>query len=266
MQAKRDAFYSIKAKAEERHAEILIYDEIGPANFWVDTVDAKSLVKDLQELDVDTIDIRLNSPGGDVFDGVAIYNALRDHPAKVRVKVDGFAASIASVIMLAGDERVIGQGAQVMIHDPWGFSMGGAADMRKYADLLDGIRESIVDIYTDRTGMDRETLTAAMANETWYGADAALEAGFATGVSGGTEDAAIKAVAKFDERVAARFQHVPERIAAALRLSPDEVAPALELTFSDPSATSSADSSPAAIVASDIDPEHEKRVRELLTR
>lgn len=255
-----NSFYSITAKADSSHAEILIYDEIGPANFWADTVDAKSFVKELQALDVETITLRINSPGGDVFDGVAIYNALVDHPAAVKVKVDGLAASIASVIMLAGDERHVGTGAQVMIHDPWTFAMGEAADLRKTADLLDSIRETILDIYEERTSMSRDDLATQMSAESWYAGAAAVEAGFATVVDDEPEAKAVKAIAKFDERVAARlhFEHVPERVAAALRTPPAEIDQPVE-------ASAAASSTVTTVSTDDGSDEHAVRVRELLT-
>src|SRR5690349_12923000 len=107
MAKRQGAGYTINAKAGDSRAEILIYDEIGPLNFWYPTVDAKSLVRELKDLDVEQIDVRINSPGGDVFDGHAIHNALERHPARVTTFVDGLAASIASVIALAGDQVVM---------------------------------------------------------------------------------------------------------------------------------------------------------------
>lgn len=219
--AEKRAFYNIKSQDEERHAEILIYDEIasGCIAEVLGLVSAKQFVRDLQDLDVDTITLRINSPGGDVFDGVSIYNALVDHPAKVTVKVDGLAASIASVIMLAGDERHVGTGAMVMIHNPWCMSMGEAKDFRKSAQLLDDIRDSILDVYEERTGSSRDDLAAAMGEETWYSAKDALAIGFATVVDEEPEEQAVRNIARFDERVAARhrFEHIPDRVAAALR-------------------------------------------------
>lgn len=258
-------FYSIKAKADERHAEILIYDEIasGPWADMLGLVSAKTFVRDLQALDVDTITLRINSPGGDVFDGVAIYNTLRDHDARVTVKVDGLAASIASVIMLAGDERIIGDGAQVMIHEPWTMALGESKDLRKTAELLDGIRDSILDVYEARTGTSRAVFADAMAEETWYSAAEAIDAGFATAVEG-DESEAVAAIARFDERVAARmhYRHVPERVAAALRTP----IASLPEPPTEPAETAPADSSAAVTVPNDMDSDaHSRRVRELLT-
>lgn len=259
-------WYTIRnaAASDERHAEILIYDEIagGPWAEMFGLVSAKQFVRDLQALDVDSITLRVNSPGGDVYDGVAIFNALVDHPAKVTVKVDGLAASIASVIMLAGDERHIGTGAEVMIHNPWTFAMGEADDLRKTAGRLEEIRESILDVYEQRTTMSRAVAAAFMDDEKWFGASAALEAGFATQVDAEPEADAVRNIARFDERVAARmqFRHVPDRVAAALR------APAAEAPAVEPIEASPAVSSQGVIVPSDMDSdEHTLAVRRLLT-
>jgi ATP-dependent Clp protease protease subunit len=268
MAAHKRSFYNIK-QSDERHAEILIYDEIagGPWAEMLGLVSAKQFVRDLQELDVDTITLRLNSPGGDVYDGVAIFNALVDHPAKVRVKVDGLAASIASIIMLAGDERIVGMGAEVMVHNPWTFAMGESDDLRKTADRLDEIRESILDVYEQRTTMSREDAASFMDDETWFRAGDALEHGFATVVEEQPEEAAVRNIARFDERVAARmkFRHVPERVAAALRAGDEDEQPDPEpaAPVADPVP---ADSSATPTVPNDMDSDaHNRRVRELLT-
>lgn len=261
--AEKRAFYNIAAQDDERHAEILIYDEIasGCIADVLGLVSAKTFVRELQALDVDTITLRINSPGGDVFDGVSIYNALVDHPAKVTVKVDGLAASIASVIMLAGDERHVGTGAMVMIHNPWCMTMGESKEMRKTAQLLDDIRDSILDVYEERTGTSRDELAAAMGDETWYSAKDALAIGFATVVDEEPEDKAVQNIARFDERVAARhrFEHVPDRVAAAFR------AP-VSAPVGEPDANERAVSSSAHTVSSDMDSEaHTEWLRMILT-
>jgi ATP-dependent protease ClpP protease subunit len=266
----RMSWYTIRnAATDDRHAEILIYDEIagGPWAEFLGLVSAKQFVKDLQALDVDRITLRVNSPGGDVYDGVAIFNALVDHPAKVTVKVDGLAASIASVIMLAGDERMIGTGAEVMVHNPWTFAMGEAADLRKTAQRLEEIRESILDVYEQRTTMSRDDAAQFMDEETWFRASDALEHGFATALEDEPEEAAVKNIARFDERVAARmqFRHVPERVAAALR-TPLAPLPADGPAPTTPDVVVPADSSAGVTVPNDMDSDaHTRRVRELLT-
>jgi len=157
-------------------AEILIYDEIDP--FW--GTGAKDFAEGLKALGaVTTIHVRINSPGGDVFDGVAIYNQLAQHSAKVIIHVDGLAASIASVIAMAGDEIHLAENALMMIHDPWSFTGGTAADLRAMADLLDTVATTIVTTYAARTGRDAEDIRAMMAAETWMDATEALDQGFA---------------------------------------------------------------------------------------
>ena len=145
-------------RAEKASAEILIYEDIGEG-FFTSGVTAQCFLKELRALgEVNHLDIRINSNGGSVFDGVAIYNALRQHPASKTVHVDGIAASIASIIAMAGDEIHMGQGAYMMIHDPSGLAMGTAEQMRETANLLDGIKAQLVDIYTSRTGIEADAI------------------------------------------------------------------------------------------------------------
>ncbi len=158
-------------------AEILIYDEIGG---WDDGVNAQSFLDELAALgDVDRITLRLNSPGGDVFDGVAIYNALLNHPAAVDVRVDGLAASAASFIAQAGDTIGMEHASQMMIHDASGFACGNEADMLEAADLLGRISNTIADIYAARAGGDPDQWRTVMRGEQWYSADEAVTAGLA---------------------------------------------------------------------------------------
>lgn len=157
-------------------AEVFIYGDIGG---WWDGVQAEQFAKDLSGLDVSTINVRLNSPGGLVFDGVAIYNALVQHKARVVVHIDGIAASIASVIAMAGDEIRIAEGAHVMIHKPWSFVVGDATSMRKEADVLDELEGGLVDIYAARTENERDQLETWVAAETWFRGQKAVDEGFA---------------------------------------------------------------------------------------
>ena len=123
--------------------EIWLYDQVGEGFFG--GMSAKTFNDELNKLGkVDTINLRINSPGGSVFDGVAIYNTLKRHPARLEVDVDGIAASIASVIAMAGDEIRMAANSMMMIHDPYGMSMGNSDEMRKTADLLDQIKGTIV--------------------------------------------------------------------------------------------------------------------------
>jgi ATP-dependent Clp protease protease subunit len=156
-------------------ATVYLYDVI---DSWFG-VDAQEFVRELAALDVETIHVRINSPGGSVFDGMAIYNALKQHRAEIVTHVDGLAASAASVIALAGDEVRMGTGAFLMIHNAWGMAIGDADEMRQMADTLEKINGSLVGIYATRTGMDAEEVQALMDAETWFTAEEAIEAGLA---------------------------------------------------------------------------------------
>lgn len=166
--------YEIRAAAGNAEVtEILIYDEIG---FW--GIMAADFVRDLQMVTTPKILVRLNSPGGDVFDGLAIFNALVAHPAEVQVHIDGLAASMASVIMLAGDTVTAAESAFVMIHNPWSIVIGDAAEMRQMADLLDKVGGQIVSLYAGNTGKDIAAIADWMSAETWFTAAEAKSAGF----------------------------------------------------------------------------------------
>lgn len=162
------------AKAKAAAAEILIYDEIG----WLG-VTAEDFVRDLSALEADRINVRINSPGGSVFGGRAIYNALRTHPAEITTFVDSLAASVASTIVQAGDYRVMVQHSEMMIHDAMGIAIGNAEDMEEYAGLLRKESAMIADIYAERSGKPRAIFTALMKAETWFDHNEAVEAGLA---------------------------------------------------------------------------------------
>jgi ATP-dependent Clp endopeptidase proteolytic subunit ClpP len=165
-------WYRIENLASSGSAEVYIYDEISP---WGITAD--SFVQELRAIAADKIDLHINSPGGDVFDAVAIYQGLRNHPAEVTVYVDSLAASSASFIAMAGDRRIIGPHGTLMIHDAWGFAMGNAADMAKLAGDLDRVSDNIASIYASRSGGDVATWREAMRAETWYSATEAVAVG-----------------------------------------------------------------------------------------
>lgn len=178
LQNRTTDWYRIQAKAGETPA-LYIYDEIG---YFGDS--AKDLVNELKAVQGDRLDVHLNSPGGDIFDGLAIYQALKDHPAAVTMHIDGLAASIASVIAQAGDRIVMAPKASLMIHDGWTMSVGNAADMRKTADLLDKQSDIIASVYADRSGQPADFWRARMAEDTWFNAEEALEAGLVDEIEG----------------------------------------------------------------------------------
>lgn len=170
-------WFRIENKKDDE-TDVYIYDEIG---FWGTT--AQDFATALQAVDAKTINLHLNSPGGEVFDGVAIYNTLLDHKAKVIVYVDGLAASAASFIAQAGDEVIMGKGSTMMIHDASGLAWGNADELRDTAKILDQLSDTIAGLYADRAGGTSEEWRAIMKAEAWYNATEAVEAGLADKVS-----------------------------------------------------------------------------------
>lgn len=207
--AERD-WYHVNAKTgDQRRAEVHIYDDIG----WMGT-SAKDLARELKTLDVDEIELHLNSPGGDAWDGIAIYNTLRDHKASVSVVVDGVAASAASVIAMAGDTVRMNRGAQLMIHDAWGLVIGNADDMTEAAAMFDKISDGMAEIYASRAGGTVAEWREAMAAESWYTAAEAVDAGLADEL---VETDPPKAQARWD-LAAFAFAHAGRSAAPAPRI------------------------------------------------
>lgn len=172
-------FWNFKIKAGSRVAEIYIYNVIG-RDFYDEAVSAKKFVNELNDLKgVEELHVRINSPGGSVFEGLAIYNALLRFEGKVITHVDGLAASMASAVFMAGEERYMGESTMLMIHDPWTAAMGNAADFRRLADLLDKTKEGLVGAYL-RGASDKDEVSKLMSEETWFTASEAVEKGFAT--------------------------------------------------------------------------------------
>jgi len=165
-------WYRIEAKDDDNNAEIIIYDVVGwPYN------DAFDLIRNLGTIKAKNISVRINSPGGDVFDGVAIFNALKEHPAHVTTKIEGLAASIASIIALAGDEVQAHKNAMYMVHDPWVLAAGNQYDLREIADILGKIGGNMLDIYYDKSNIGKRELKQMMKDETWFTAAEAKDRG-----------------------------------------------------------------------------------------
>ena len=201
-------WFNIVNKADK--SEIWIYEQIGE-DFWSGGgITAKSFQKELATIKSSQIDLHINSPGGEIFDGITIYNLIKQHPANVTTYIDGLAASIASVIAMAGNEIYMAENALMMIHNPWGFAMGDSDEMRKTADLLDKIKESLIVAYNSKSGMKDEEIQSLMAEETWMSAQEAMDYGFVDEI---TESMDLAACAKFVPLMQkAKFKHIPEEI------------------------------------------------------
>jgi len=198
-----------RIRAARKTAEIRIYEEIGA---W--GITAKQFADDLAALgDLTAINVRINSPGGDVFEALAIHNALQRHPAKVTTYIDGLCASAATIIALAGDETHMVSNGMYMIHEPWTFAGGDAEAMQKSADLLNTTAEQIVSMYARKTGLTADELRAKMQSETWMTAQEALDEGFVDVI-----DEPLRVAAKAHDL--SRFTHPPTMTKEAAMADP----------------------------------------------
>ena len=234
-------WYRIEAAAKagtKVRAKVHIMDAIGG---WFG-IRASDFVREVNDLDVDEIELHLNSPGGGVWDGMAIMNALRAHRAAVEVHIDGIAASIASIIAMAGDEVVMSRGSQMMIHNASTITWGDSAQLRKDAAILDKSDENMAGIYAAKAGGEPADWRALMAAETWYNAGEAVSAGLAdrTDDSEDTEAAEAKfdlsmyayagraaapAPLKREDVAHARATYPAEGFSALLRMAAGQAAP-----------------------------------------
>ncbi len=168
----RPEWYKIEASANDQ-AEILVYDVIGwPYN------DAGDLVRYVNSLGDKDILVRLNTPGGDVFDGMAIFNSLANHKGKVTIRIEALAASMGSVLAMAGKEIQAYSNTMMMIHDPWIYTAGNQYELREMADLLEKISGNMLDVYAGRSKIGKREMKEIMKAETWYTAKEAKEKGF----------------------------------------------------------------------------------------
>jgi ATP-dependent Clp endopeptidase proteolytic subunit ClpP len=168
----------IKDYTDGTPARVDIYDEIG-WSFWDEGITASSVAAQLQAIEAPSIELHINSPGGDVFDGIAILNLFRAFDKPIDVVIDGVAASAASFIAQCGDTVTAMPQSQMMIHDASGICLGNAADMTEMAELLDHMSQNIADVYAMRSGVPADEWRTAMKAETWYSADEAVAAGLA---------------------------------------------------------------------------------------
>ncbi|WP_448196703.1 ClpP-like prohead protease/major capsid protein fusion protein [Pseudomonas putida] len=176
-------WYTLRASSQRGVVDLMLYGEIGA---W--GISANQFARDLKALgDVSQINLHVHSPGGDVFEGMAMYNLLRNHPARVEGTVDGLAASMGSVILMAANVIRIPENAMIMVHRPWGIQGGDAEEMRRYADLLDKVEDSLVAAYTNKTGKTADEVKTLLAAETWMTGAEAVELGFADELVGALE-------------------------------------------------------------------------------
>lgn len=207
MQARQP--FRIEARANQNDVtEIDIYGPIGPYG-----VSADAFAKILGDVNTSLVIVNLNSPGGDVFDGVAIYNELVRHSARVEINVMGLAASAASVIAMAGDKITMHTGAHMMIHNAWTIAVGDTQELTKTAQLLAKIDKSLAKTYAERTGNGVADIADMMNDETWFDAEEAVEAGFADEIA---EDEEADAEARFD---LSAFKNVPRSLVAKRKRS-----------------------------------------------
>lgn len=171
--------FAVAHDEEKNESTLTIYGVIGDS-WWDDSTSAADVDNALKTVGSNDLIIHLNSPGGDAFDGIAIYNRLKKHEGKVIVHVDGWACSAASVIAMAADELIMGAGAMIMIHEASTIVWGTKNAFRKEADLLEKLEDGIIDIYMTKSKVDREEIKNMVDNETWFSANEAIEIGFAT--------------------------------------------------------------------------------------
>jgi len=247
-------WYEIKADMhagmdddEKKKAEVLIYGDIGES-WWGESVTAIDLVRELQLIDADIIDVRINSYGGSVTDGIAIYNALRRHPAVINTYNDGIAASIASLILMAGDTSHMAENALFMIHAPWGGMAGNSKEMREYADVLDSYAQAMASSYAQKTGKTVDEIMPLLLDgaDHWLTVDEAIADGY---VDESTD--AIAVAASFN---LSRYQNLPAAAAAFIKSNEEIVMPGkLNKPAAQKPADNNAEATPTAASDSVVD-------------
>jgi ATP-dependent Clp protease protease subunit len=221
-------WYAFKNTDQSNEVEVSLYDEIG---FY--GVGAKEFIEELKTHSGKHLHLRINSPGGEIIEGTAIYNALKRHKGGVTVHIDGLAASMASVISMAGDPVFMASNALIMVHNPWTIAAGESEDLRKQADLLDTMKSNLVGAYTRKSGLEEEEVRKMMDEETWMDAREALAKGFIDAI----EDATPVAASARDLR--SRFdnfaQAMSKKLPKATEVAP-EAAPVAEIVDEKPQA------------------------------
>lgn len=202
-------FWNFKA-LDEKTGELTLYGEISDISWWGDEITPKQFKEDLDALgDIDVLNVYINSPGGDVFAGQTIHSMLKRHKATINVYIDGLAASIASVIAMAGDRVIMPRNAMMMIHNPWTIAMGNAQELRKTADDLDKAGQSMIEAYLSKASIERDKIAELMEAETWLSAEECLEYGFADEIEDGKQVAAC-----LDVEILGRYKNTPKDLLA----------------------------------------------------
>ena len=204
-------YYSLVTGEDE--ADLYIFgDIVGPLEkeWWGDesSTSGMSLVNDLKDVAASIINVHINSYGGAVSEGLAIHNTLKNHKAKIRTICDGFACSAASVVFMAGDERIMNPASLLMIHNAWIYTAGNAAQLRKEADDLDVISKAAAQAYKEKISIDDAELDALLNNESWISPTDAVAMGFATKIA--SEDKSAKAAASARKTVFERMLKAPD--------------------------------------------------------
>lgn len=178
-------------------ADVLIYGEIGGGMFE-EGITARQFAEELRDFGtIKNLNVRINSTGGSVFDGVAIYNSLINHKARITVDIEGAALSIASIIAMAGDQVRIAENGFLMIHEPHGIFAGDSKDLRKAADTLEVVRGQLVKTYVNQRGINQEKIESWLSAETWFDSTEALAAGFVDEITGRVQMAASYDLSQF---------------------------------------------------------------------
>ena len=219
-------YYSMDLNQDSREASVQIYGDITSRPWMESDVSAYLLSKQIAALDVDTNHVYLNSYGGEVAEGWAIYNALRRHPAQIHTYADGFVCSIASVIFMAGTERTMSNVSALMIHNPWTYASGNAADLRKSAEELETLGELSAKSYLRYVNISEDELKEMLDAETWITPEEAVRMGFATDIAEPEENGGISQSVRrrvFDRLTAAPAKSTAEAPAAPSGMDPEEI-------------------------------------------
>jgi ATP-dependent Clp protease protease subunit len=236
----------IRAASSDSDNTISIFDVVG-RDYWDEGVTAKRIAGALRSMDGADVTVNINSPGGDMFEGLAIYNLLREYGGKVTVKVLGLAASAASVIAMAGDEIQIGRGAFLMIHNCWVFAAGNRHDFARFAEEMAPFDRAMADIYSARSGLSADDVAAMMDAETYIGGSDAVDKGLADNLL------SADAVADGDESPAAAIRKLDALLAKASTPRSERRRLIKSLTGSTPGAAANKNGTPGA--AGEIKPE-----------